>query len=114
MMDDANHDCVVDMADVASALAPGCSSGGDVLAAAVGCTSLYQLADEIDVVLGSLGSDEAHVLERDVLHRIAERARAVARIVGVMHRCELVSSGRDRHGGTFRAAERSDDYAAEE
>lgn len=100
-------------ADVlADLVAPGCSiPGRGAKAAMMGASALENMADEIAVLVDAL--DDDGTLERNVLHRIAERARAASQVVAILHRREIRESA-DRIGGTFRAAEPAESFAAEE
>jgi hypothetical protein len=89
---------------LADAVAPGCSVPGiGARPAMMAATALEQFADELQVLMATIDG-QIGTLELDVMHRIAERARAVSTIVSIMHRRELADAS-TRDGGTFRAAE---------
>jgi hypothetical protein len=88
---------------LSDALAPGCAVPGKAASAAMlGSQSLENFADELGVLMRAL-SEKIGTADMDVMHRIAERARATAAIVGIIHRREMARSS--RAGGTFRSAE---------
>jgi hypothetical protein len=79
---------------MADAIAPGANAcdGSAASATMLARAALENMADELSVLeracTSPLGGMPVDMLA-NVLHRIAERARSVSGVVGVMHRAEL-------------------------
>ena len=86
---------------LADIVAPGCSvPGRGAVAAMMGAQALESFADELQVMLSSL-DERIGTTDRDVMHRIAERARAASQIVSILHRRELAGASEPARTGTI-------------